>query len=175
MKETISSIDICSKLCKSKCCRSTPPALTKSDRERIKEKTKLKNWYISIEKNQKTAYVVKKKNNSNDCIFLTEDGLCEIYDHRPLDCRFFPLLVKIKKQNKDKYNIKWLVWYCPLTENKGTDILKNESKEFLESILEVDPNQIFEYQEAMYLSRGYKKKHFFNEECLKIQKSDSLS
>ncbi|MHA1199491.1 MAG: YkgJ family cysteine cluster protein [Candidatus Heimdallarchaeaceae archaeon] len=169
MKKSFDSLEICSKHCKSKCCRSTPPALTKDDIGRIEDKTNSKEWYTTIEFNQKTASVVAKKSeDSDDCFFLSDEGLCNIYNHRPLDCRLFPLFVKINKQSEKEYIVRWLVWYCPLTENKGIDILKEESEKLMISILSKNPNQIFDYQEAMYVSRGYKKKHFFKEECLKI-------
>ncbi|MCE7741622.1 MAG: YkgJ family cysteine cluster protein [Candidatus Heimdallarchaeota archaeon] len=175
MKKPSDSLEICSKHCGSKCCRSTPPALTKEDIDRIEEKTNIENWYTTIEFNQKTANVVAKKNDTDDCFFLSDNGLCGVYDYRPLDCKLFPLFVQIKKQGEKEYNVRWLVWYCPLTENKGIEVLKVESEKLLISILSENPDQIFDYQEAMYTSRGYKKKHFFKEECLKIQKSDSES
>ncbi len=168
MKITSDSLEICSKHCESKCCRSTPPALTKIDFERISEKNKESNWYNTIETNQKKALVVAKQKDSDDCFFLSDDGVCAIYSDRPLDCMLFPLFIKIKQVSRGEYEVKWLVWYCPLTEKKGIESLKKEAKKLLISKLSENPNQIFEYQEAMHISKGYKKKHFFKEERLKI-------
>ncbi len=168
MNNLCNSQEICSKHCGSKCCRSTPPALTKEDAKRIKEKTNNSDWYNSIELKQKTAHVVAKKDNTKDCFFLSDEGLCDIYNYRPLDCRLFPFFVKVKKRSENEYDIKWLIWYCPLTEEMGKEQLKNEAEKLLLSSIKENPDQIFDYQEAMYVSGGYKKKHFFKEECLKV-------
>ena len=168
MKNSSDSLEICSKQCGSKCCKSTPPALTKEDIKRIEVQVKQEPWKKTIETEQKTTYVVAKKNQGNNCFFLLEDGSCAIYEQRPLDCRLFPLFVKIKKQMENEFKVKWLVWYCPLTESKGTDVLYSEARELLKKSLKKNPEEIFEYQESMYISGGYKRKHFFKEESLKI-------
>lgn len=168
MSDRSNNMDICSIQCGSRCCKSTPPALTNEDFIRINKIIKNDRWYTIIESRQKNVKIVSKKNGTKDCFFLLDNGLCEIYDFRPLDCKLFPLFLKIKKQNDNEYNVKWLVWYCPLTEKKGIDKLRDDSTKLLKSILSDNSKQIFEYQEAMYISRGYKKKHFFKEECLKI-------
>ena len=172
MKITLDSLEICSKHCGSKCCRSTPPALTKIDFERISEKNKEDKWYNIIETNQKKAFVVAKQTDSDDCFFLSDEGLCVIYSDRPLDCTLFPLFIKIKQVSEGEYEIKWLVWYCSLTEAVGIEALKKEAKKFLISKLSENPDQIFDYQDVMHISKGYKKKHFFKEERLKILESD---
>lgn len=172
MSENLDETEICSNTCKSKCCRSTPPALTTLDFEKIKKNTEEKNWYTKLNQEKKDVFVIAKKENSNDCFFLSIDGSCTIYEHRPLDCRLFPLFLKIEKISDREYNLKWLVWYCPLTEAVGIEKLKTRSKTLIESKLSQDPDEIFEYQEAMYISKGYKRKHFLIEERLKIRESD---
>ena len=168
MKNTSDNLEICSQICESKCCKSTPPALTNFDIERIKKKITNQDWYTTINSNQKQAKVVSKKAGSNDCFFLSFKGTCEIYDDRPLDCKLFPLFVKIKKVNSNEYNIKWLIWYCPLTNKSEIEDLKINAEKLIVALLSENPDQIFEYQEGMFISGGYKKKHFFKEECLKI-------
>lgn len=32
------------------------------------------------------------KNINGRCVFLGENGLCKIYEHRPLGCRLYPLI-----------------------------------------------------------------------------------
>jgi len=168
MENYSDNLEICSKQCGSKCCKSTPPGLTKDDIKRIEEKTKHDLWKKTVVSNQKTTFIVSKKGKGDNCFFLSKEGFCEIYEQRPLDCRLFPLFVKIKKQEENLFNVKWLVWYCPLTETKGTDVLYLEARNLLKEILTKNPEEIFDYQESMYISGGYKKKHFFKEEYLKI-------
>ncbi|MCG3215132.1 MAG: YkgJ family cysteine cluster protein [Candidatus Heimdallarchaeota archaeon] len=172
MDKKVSGTEICSIHCGSKCCKSTRPALTSRDIERINNFTDLKNWFIKIGINSDKAYVISKKENSNDCIFLSEKNLCVIYENRPFDCRLFPLFIQIKEENETTFVAKWLVWYCPLTDAKGIEKLRIESKSHVENILSKSMEEIFEYQKAMVLSNGYKKKHFLMEERLKMIKED---
>ena len=168
MDNSVDSLEICSKQCLSKCCQSTPPALTKIDIKRIEDKIGNNLWKKKIEFNQKTTVVVAKKNNRKDCFFLSEEGLCKIYEYRPLDCKLFPLFIKIKKEEEEQYKIKWLIWYCPLTEAKELEVLYKDAQKLLYEIIKENPEEIFDYQESMYISGGYKKKHFFKQEYLKI-------
>jgi Fe-S-cluster containining protein len=162
------AVDICSIQCKSKCCKSTPPALTTKDFNRITEAQNTEKWFHYLNKEGKGTKVISKKGEGIDCYFLSNENLCDIYKSRPLDCELFPIFLKIKEIKDNEYNIRWLVWYCPLTETKGVDPLLEQAKEIVKNILVENPEQIFEYQEAMYASKGYKKKHFLYEERLKI-------
>jgi Fe-S-cluster containining protein len=164
--------EICSIRCGSRCCKSTPPALTSNDIERIKRATEFNNWYYKIESEFGASYAVAKKEKSDDCIFLTKDSLCLIYENRPFDCKLFPFFIKIKRESETNFVLKWLAWYCPLTETLGLEKLKEKSKHLVELILSNDPEEIFEYQTAMFVSKGYKKKHFIMEERLKIIRRD---
>jgi len=172
MSESLDETEICSKICGSKCCRSTPPALTSIDFERIAKIKEGETWYTKLNQEKKDIFVISKKEKSDDCFFLSVNGLCAIYENRPLDCRLFPLFLKIKKIDDISYNLKWLVWYCSLTEAIGIENLQTRSRSLIESKLSQNPEEIFEYQEAMYLSKGYKRKHFLIEERLKIRESD---
>ena len=172
MSEIQDETEICSNICGSKCCRSTPPALTKLDFERIEKNIENKNWYTKLKQEKNDIIIISKKEKSNDCYFLSAEGLCTIYEIRPLDCKLFPLFLKIKKIADTEYNLKWLIWYCPLTEAVGIEDLKTRSSTLIETILLQNPAEIFNYQEAMYISKGYKKKHFLIEERLKIRESE---
>ena len=132
------------------------------------KKTRVLQGYIDEEKNG--TKVISKNDGKVDCYFLSEENLCKIHDYRPLDCELFPILFQIKTIDKVEFNVRWLVWYCPLTEVRGVDSLLEEAKAKIENILEDDPQQLFDYQEAMYASNGYKKKHFLYEERLKIRR-----
>jgi len=60
-------------------------------------------------------------NSKNPCAFFNDCKLCEIYDLRPYDCRFFPFeLMKINKK------LFWIIWNidCPITKNRRDDFEK---------------------------------------------------
>ena len=166
------TVEICAKICKSKCCKSTPPALTSEDFNRISKIQKDVKWFINIDEEDPKKKVVSKKEDKIRCFFLSNEGLCEIYNARPLDCELFPLFFKIDKINETEFLLRWYVWYCPLTESKGIDYLKDEASKKIQMILNNKPKLLFEYQNAMYASQGYKKKHFLHEERLKIIRSE---
>ncbi len=161
------SFYICYNVCGNKCCKSTPPALTSEDIRKITTKYLLDDVIEKISKGDRhSAYVIKKKEGTNDCIFLLSDGRCKIYPQRPLDCKLFPILFKIKKLDEGKYLIKWYIWYCPLSNKIPTEKMLDYARTIVRSYLPKNENILFEYQEAMYSSNGYKKKHYLNEEVL---------
>ena len=153
------------KSCGSKCCKSTPPALTSNDIDRIKAVTGTDVWLE--EKNG--AYVIAKKTNSNDCYFLDENGMCKIYSYRPLDCKLFPLFMKIIGHNNKYFKIEWRIWYCPLTNALGVEKLLHEAKSLVIKTIQRNPDELLEYQYAMKKSGGYKRKHFLVKEKIKIE------
>ena len=142
--------------------------MTSEDISRIRDIIKEDNWLRTIEKEGVSFHVVEKKAETEDCYFLTENNDCSIYNNRPLDCKLFPTFAKIKENKPGSYTIKWLVWYCPLTDEIGLEVLVKEAKELIESYLEKSPQIIFEYQAVMYESGGYKKKHFMKEEIITL-------
>jgi Fe-S-cluster containining protein len=163
---------ICAETCGSKCCKSTPPALTSEDIARINNFAPNDNWLKVVTKSERTYQVVEKRNVTTDCYFLSEENLCNVYDSRPLDCKLFPIFLKIKKNEKNSYTVKWLVWYCPLTEELGLETLLEEARDIVNQYLESNPQILFEYQTALYESGGYKKKHFMKEEIITINKRE---
>ena len=169
--ENTSDEKICSIVCGSKCCRSTPPALTKEDFNRIQANTKQESWFRTINEKDNIR-VVGKKDNLIDCYFLSEKGLCCIYEHRPLDCKLFPLFVKIKSEGEKKYRLRWYIWYCALTEKKGVEELLQKAETIVHDYLVVKPEIMFDYQSAMCESGGYKKKHFLKEELLILKSNE---
>jgi len=160
----MNTLEICTK-CGSKCCKSTPPALTSKDIEQIMNVVKNKDWITK----KSDAFVIAKKQSSDDCYFLDETGKCAIYNQRPLDCRLFPLFVKIRALNEEQYELEWRIWYCPLTNNVGAETLFEEAKKLVLEIIKSDIKELFEYQSAMKKSGGYKKKHFLAKEKIIIK------
>ncbi|MBI4692328.1 MAG: YkgJ family cysteine cluster protein [Candidatus Terrybacteria bacterium] len=63
----------------------------------------------------------KTINTKKPCVFLNDSELCEIYNSRPYDCRFFPFeLMKINKK------LFWIIWNvdCPIIKNRRDDFEK---------------------------------------------------
>jgi Fe-S-cluster containining protein len=97
------------------CCKKMTPTLTKKDKLRIAN-------HLSISvKAFETKYLMYDKEEKDwrmqtqPCVFLNlENNKCNIYEHRPDDCRGFPHLVKeplVSYAYVHKQNIK----YCPAT------------------------------------------------------------
>lgn len=160
----MNTTDICIH-CGSKCCRSTPPALTKNDIIQIEKHIQGTDWLMEIKEGE---FVVAKKPNSNDCFFLNEKGLCLIYEFRPIDCKLFPFFVKIRKLTAAKFSIEWRTWFCPLTNQIGLEELYMEARKTIIALLKRNPTILFEYQKVLYSSGGYKRKHFWRKEIITI-------
>ncbi len=164
-----SNLDICADKCMSKCCKSTPPALTEEDVKQILSKISSTHWMSFVDE-EKRVPVVAKQADKKKCIFLTNENQCSIYNHRPLDCILFPLFVKIEQLSFTTYRLRWLVWYCPLTEEKGQEELYENARNLVLNYLQTAPDVIFDYQDKMQRSGGYKRKHFLKEEEITIMR-----
>ena len=67
------------------CCLNTEMMLTESDVRRI-ESLGYEGFYA-----EKEGFIVLKNVNGR-CFFLSDDGLCRIYDDRPEGCRYYPFV-----------------------------------------------------------------------------------
>ena len=110
-----SYIDLCS-TCTQNCCETVDCApVFPSDLKKLASIKKNTSKYI---KNLKLAdgkhlMQIKKKPNSNQCIFFDgEKKQCMIYENRPLDCRMYPFDIEVI--NGEPW---WIVYSC----NKNSD------------------------------------------------------
>jgi Fe-S-cluster containining protein len=116
--------------CKTKpCCTGyTSPLVFPHEYDEIKKSLSRAIEFVNpITINNTSLYELRKKNNSNECIFWKSTS-CSIYENRPFDCRLFPF--DIYKIN-GKYT--WIVYSC----NPNSDWSWSES--FLHA-LESDPS-----------------------------------
>lgn len=95
--------------CFTKCCKDSSVTLTPYDIIRMKNRLNMSSqeflsFYTApavIEGTELPIPMLKPlKENTNECPFIAEDG-CVIFDHRPLNCRYYPLGFGIY-HNKDQ-------------------------------------------------------------------------
>jgi len=80
------------KLCQTcrKCCIGTEIRLTPEDIERWKKEDRL-DILLCINPLIGESRQLIKKENSNECFFLTRDGKCSIQETKPYICKKFPV------------------------------------------------------------------------------------
>mgnify|MGYP001566369284 CR=1 FL=1 len=104
-----------------------------------------KEFFISAG-NKRHWLVLEKKENSNDCIFLTDNNYCSIHEFKPLACKVWPFSLR-QTDNKivwSKNDRDFIAQYCAHTiknnandpEEIKMDLEKytNERKEYYEVI-----------------------------------------
>ncbi|MHA1615770.1 MAG: YkgJ family cysteine cluster protein [Candidatus Njordarchaeales archaeon] len=108
-----------------KCCLDTEMILTMGDLIRL--------LIIGVNIEKSIYYdgeYWRLKNVNNRCVFLTDEGLCEIYDNRPLGCQAYPIVMGFFSECVPDDEV------CPYVDllskeeiEKGCQILKNFFKE----------------------------------------------
>ena len=122
------------------CCTSfASPLLFSHDLEDLKDIGKDSEEFVKeIKINGRNAKTLKKKDNSNICVFWDEViGKCSIYKNRPFDCRAYPFDIYFID---GKYH--WIVYSCnPESEWQWTEkylqMLEND-KQFNEVMENID-------------------------------------
>lgn len=81
-----------------RCCGDTPERerkvlMLEREVEQISEITNLKLEEFSTPTSETEPYTYKMRKREGKCVFL-KDAVCQIYNHRPLLCRFFPFCLK---------------------------------------------------------------------------------
>jgi Fe-S-cluster containining protein len=126
--KTIRLGGICTDFSCAACCKDTKMMLSQKDIENIS----------SLGYNEKDFYYrnsddfYKLKNINGQCYFLKENK-CEIYDHRPQGCRYYPIIydLDLKKAILDED--------CPLIntiQNKTIQSFNQELRKFSMKLIE---------------------------------------
>ena len=91
------------------CTNSSVPLVFPHDLNALKSIGKSGNEYLQqVTIKNKKVFALKKKNNSNVCVFWDEDKkMCSIYENRPFDCRAYPFDICLIN---GKYH--WIVYSC---------------------------------------------------------------
>ena len=72
----------------------------------------------------KDIYIISK----TPCPFLKKNGLCEIENIKPIDCKAFPVCFKLLKDNK----IEWrIITECPAVKLLNKNFINNAKKLYL--------------------------------------------
>lgn len=95
---------------------------------RIKNRSNLNlNDFVFVDKNKSGngfSYFLKKKENSNECIFLNSENKCNIHEYKPLVCRVWPFNL-----NKHNGKISWINEYRDFINKSCAHILKTGSND----------------------------------------------
>jgi len=123
--------DLCNSCHAKTCCSDhLPPFVSDDEFKKIEEATGRSDFVTLREINNKTKYIMKTKENTDECIFFNSEKGCTIYQNRPFDCKIFPF---------DIYKINgiytWIVYSCnPNSDWRWTEsILESFEKEWLTS------------------------------------------
>ena len=83
---------LCDSCTSKSCCKGFVGAnIMQTEFERIKRNTGRINFTKTVLFNDVPTLVIKKKENSNECLFWdSEKECCSIYENRPFDCKLFP-------------------------------------------------------------------------------------
>jgi len=121
------------------CTNSAVPLVFSHDFEDLKSIGKASNEFLKeITVFGKKIRAIKKKNDSNSCIFWDEQKrACSIYDKRPFDCRAYPFDIHLVN---GKYC--WIVYSCNPESNwtwseEYLQFLEND-KQFNEIMEEIE-------------------------------------
>ncbi|NHK30484.1 MAG: YkgJ family cysteine cluster protein [Asgard group archaeon] len=116
--KTIRLGGICADFSCAACCKDTKMMLSQKDIENITSIGYNKKDFVYLD----TDGFFKLQNINGLCFFL-KDNKCEIYDHRPQGCRFYPIIydLDLKKAILDGD--------CPLINNIQDKTVKSFSQE----------------------------------------------
>jgi Fe-S-cluster containining protein len=91
------------------CTNSSVPLVFLHDLSGLKSIGKSGSEYLQeVTIKNKKVLAVKKKNNSNVCVFWDESKkMCSVYENRPFDCRAYPFDIRLIH---GKYH--WIVYSC---------------------------------------------------------------
>ncbi len=109
----------------SKCCENTEMQLSRHDIKRI-EKLGYERDEFSVEKDG-----VRILRNVNGKCFFLRNGMCVIYDHRPIGCRLYPVVYDVEKKCATVDN------FCPIANEISLREIKKVERALLRHIISI--------------------------------------
>lgn len=110
VQDKFSHTRLCSSCNQKSCCTDfAAPMLFPSDLHKLNRIGKSGNDFVEdIVVENKSIKIIKRKNNSNACVFWDEKKKsCSIYESRPYDCRMFPFDIDWVGNE-----YRWIVYSC---------------------------------------------------------------
>jgi len=138
------------------CCTSCEsPFLLDSDIKKIEKFGPAKNFFEEVKINGKSVNILKKKSNTNECLFWDKKKQqCSIYSQRPFDCKLFPFDIRLID---GEYH--WVVFSCnPESDWSWSEDYLNEienSPQFIELL-----DKLSEYSSFMVTTFGNEQPNF---------------
>lgn len=80
--------------------------------------------HLKLTSNKDAMIILKQKQNSKECIFLTENNMCSIHEFKPIGCRTWPFTLNF--YNSD---VKWNNLFRPFLKNKCAHKLEENSND----------------------------------------------
>ena len=96
-----------------KCCYQTEMPLTEEDIKRI-EKLGYRRQDFAV----KVDGIYRLRNVNGKCYFLDESNRCRIYEHRPIGCRIYPVILDV---NSNRAVVDDL---CPMKDTISEEDIK---------------------------------------------------
>ncbi|MCL2291556.1 MAG: YkgJ family cysteine cluster protein [Nitrososphaerota archaeon] len=114
------------------CCGNTKEKtrhilMLKNEAQEIQEQTKLYTHDFCYEIPNKQPYLYEMKIANNKCYFLKPDGYCNIYNYRPLICRFYPFELKFNEEQQTY--IFTATKECPTLNQNGKHLTQTDFKQ----------------------------------------------
>lgn len=122
------SLRICQSCRAPNCCEIEPPFLTRHDIETIEQGTGIPQKAFALpgqNSSGQTFYQMRAAQNGKCIFYCEETKKCRIYEHRPLDCRLYPLDIDIQDGR-----FVWIAYKtCPIKD----DITPQETSALVEA------------------------------------------
>ncbi len=125
--------EVCRKYGCHKCCLETEMPLTEEDIRRI-EALGYRRGQFAVQRDG----VWRLRNLNGKCFFLGDDGLCQIYEHRPMGCRLYPVIEVDGECSVDTEFCPYahlvskeeLMWACPLVKKLNRMLFKEWAENY---------------------------------------------
>ncbi|GIW22983.1 MAG: hypothetical protein KatS3mg068_1990 [Candidatus Sericytochromatia bacterium] len=92
--------------------------------EVVKPRVKSEVENLKLADDKIAMIILKQKENSKECVFLTKDNKCSIHEFKPIGCRTWPFTLNI--YNGD---VKWNNLFRPFLKNKCAHKLEDNSND----------------------------------------------
>ncbi len=108
-----------------KCCYETEMPLSEKDVKRIEKLGYSRDDFSIVVDGVRVL-----RNVDGHCYFL-KDGVCSIYEHRPLGCRFYPVIYDVERRKATVHD------FCPLAGEVSISVVKKVERALIKHIRDI--------------------------------------